>query len=107
MKPAPSIVFFTVASGAGYGLLFWLGLLRPTGLLPQAPAFALTCLGLSLLLITAGLLASTFHLGNPQRAWRALSQWRSSWLSREGVVAVLAYVPALVLGLVWLMGGVV
>jgi len=29
------------------------------------------------------------------RAWRAFSQWRTSWLSREGVAAVLAYVPAL------------
>jgi DMSO reductase anchor subunit len=38
-------------------------------------------------------LSSTFHLGNPQRAWRAFSQWRSSWLSREGVLAVLAFVP--------------
>jgi DMSO reductase anchor subunit len=35
-----------------------------------------------------GLLASTFHLGNPQRAWRAMSQWRTSWLSREGVMAI-------------------
>jgi len=99
MKPAPSIVFFTTASGAGYGLLFWLGLLRPLGILPQAPGFALTCLGLALVLITAGLLASTFHLGNPQRAWRALTQWRSSWLSREGVLAVLTYLPALLFGL--------
>ncbi|MFL5333203.1 MAG: dimethyl sulfoxide reductase anchor subunit family protein, partial [Geminicoccaceae bacterium] len=84
--------------GAGYGLLFWLGLLRPLGLLPMAPAFALTCLGLSLLLATAGLGSSLLHLGNPQRAWRALSQWRSSWLSREGVAAVVTYVPALLFG---------
>ena len=40
-------------------------------------------------LIGAGLLSSTLHLGHPERAWRALSQWRSSWLSREGVLAVL------------------
>ncbi|TCZ55230.1 dimethyl sulfoxide reductase anchor subunit family protein [Roseicella aquatilis] len=98
MNPAPSIVFFTTASGAGYGLLFWLGLLRPLGLLPMAPAFALTCLGLALLLITAGLGASLLHLGNPQRAWRALTQWRSSWLSREGVAAALTYLPALGFG---------
>jgi sulfite dehydrogenase (quinone) subunit SoeC len=104
MKPAPSIVFFTVASGAGYGLLFWLGLLRPMRLLPQVPAFALTCLVLALLLITAGLVSSTLHLGNPQRAWRALSQWRSSWLSREGVAAVFTYLPALVFGLALLRG---
>ncbi|NBP49409.1 MAG: hypothetical protein EBU63_08665 [Alphaproteobacteria bacterium] len=46
--------------------------------------------GIVLLLIGAGLLSSTLHLGHPERAWRALSQWRSSWLSREGVLAVLA-----------------
>ncbi|MBK1658557.1 dimethyl sulfoxide reductase anchor subunit family protein [Paracraurococcus ruber] len=98
MNPAPSIVFFTTASGAGYGLLFWLGLLRPVGLLPAVPAFALLCLAVALVLITAGLASSLLHLGNPQRAWRALSQWRSSWLSREGVAASITYVPALVFG---------
>ncbi len=33
------------------------------------------------------------HLGRPARAWRAFSQWRSSWLSREGIAAVLGFVP--------------
>jgi DMSO reductase anchor subunit len=96
MNPAPSIVFFTTASGAGYGLLFWLGLLRPLGLVSGQ---GLVALALALLLITAGLLSSTLHLGNPQRVWRAVSQWRSSWLSREGVAAILTYIPALLLGL--------
>ncbi|MBL6456410.1 dimethyl sulfoxide reductase anchor subunit [Belnapia sp. T6] len=99
MNPAPSIVFFTTASGAGYGLLFWLGLLRPLGLVQMSPMPALVALVLALALITAGLLSSTLHLGNPKRAWRAFSQWRSSWLSREGVAAVLTYIPALLLGL--------
>jgi DMSO reductase anchor subunit len=99
MNPAPSIIFFTTASGAGYGLLFWLGLLRAFGLVPQAPGFGLMALVLALLLITAGLLSSLQHLGRPERAWRALSQWRSSWLSREGVAAVATYIPALLFGL--------
>jgi DMSO reductase anchor subunit len=47
----------------------------------------------SLSLISIGLTASLLHLGNPQRAWRALSQWRSSWLSREGVMAIATFVP--------------
>jgi hypothetical protein len=46
------------------------------------------------LLVSLGLLSSTFHLGHPERAWRAFSQWRSSWLSREGVAAVATYLPA-------------
>lgn len=98
MNPAPSIVFFTAASGAGYGLLFWLGALRALGWAAGAqPSFGAAAVLLALALITAGLLSSLAHLGNPQRAWRALSQWRSSWLSREGVAAVLTYPPALLL----------
>jgi sulfite dehydrogenase (quinone) subunit SoeC len=46
-----------------------------------------------------------FHLGHPERAWRAISQWRSSWLSREGVMALATYVPALVFGWLWLDRG--
>ncbi len=99
MLPANSVVFFTVASGAGYGLLTWLGLLRPLGLVPAGQGFGLAALVLALLLVTAGLLSSTLHLGRKERAWRAFSQWRSSWLSREGVAAVLTYVPALLGGL--------
>lgn len=104
MKPAPSIVFFTAASGAGYGLLFWLGLLRPAGLLPADPTFGLVTLGLALALISAGLVSSLTHLGHPERAWRAVSQWRSSWLSREGVAALATYVPAGLFGLALLLG---
>jgi DMSO reductase anchor subunit len=104
MNPAPSIVLFTTLSGAGYGLLFWLGLFRPSGLAPQAPSFGLVALGLALALITAGLLSSLLHLGRPERAWRALSQWRSSWLSREGVAALATYLPAALLGLALLTG---
>lgn len=94
MNPAPSIVFFTVASGAGYGLLFWLGLLRPLGQVPQGAGFGAVAGSLALALIMLGLLSSTAHLGRPERAWRALSQWRSSWLSREGVAAVATFAPA-------------
>jgi DMSO reductase anchor subunit len=68
------------------------------------PWLGLAGFGLAFLLITAGLLASTAHLGRPERAWRAFSQWRTSWLSREGVLAVLTYVPAgfMAIGWVWL-----
>ena len=96
MTPAFSIIFFTTASGAGYGLLFVLSALVLDATLP--PVFVVTALGLALALVSAGLVSSTFHLGHPERAWRALTQWRSSWLSREGVAAVACYVPALSLG---------
>lgn len=94
MNPAPSIIFFTVASGAGYGLLFWMGLLRPLGLVPQTAGFGVLAVGLALVLTMLGLLSSTAHLGRPERAWRALSQWRSSWLSREGICAIATFGPA-------------
>jgi DMSO reductase anchor subunit len=86
MHPAPSVILFTVLSGLGFGLLAYLGLglVRPTGL-GAIPAY-----GAGLGLAAAGLLASTFHLGRPDRAWRAFSQWRTSWLSREGIAAVAA-----------------
>jgi sulfite dehydrogenase (quinone) subunit SoeC len=101
VHPAPSIVLFTTASGAGYGLLFVLAIAEPVDLLPTRGRFGLTALVVALGLITLGLTASLFHLGHPERAWRALSQWRSSWLSREGVAALLTYLPALVLGAGW------
>jgi DMSO reductase anchor subunit len=105
MHPALSVIVFTTTSGAGYGLLFWLGLLAPTGIMPQTPWFGAAALGVALALITAGLLASTLHLGHPERAWRAFSQWRSSWLSRESIAAMVTYLPAGLFGLGWLLLG--
>jgi sulfite dehydrogenase (quinone) subunit SoeC len=94
MHPAVSVIFFTTASGAGLGLLAWLALFGLIGLAPPTTAFGLVGLGLAAALITAGLLSSTFHLGRPERAWRALTQWRSSWLAREGVAAIATYLAA-------------
>ncbi|MBV9734516.1 MAG: dimethyl sulfoxide reductase anchor subunit [Acidisphaera sp.] len=105
MNPSLSVIFFTTASGAGYGMLTWLGLLAPFGWLPPGRGFALAALAIALLLVTAGLLSSMAHLGRPGRAWRAFSQWRSSWLSREGVASVLTYIPAGLFGLAWLIAG--
>jgi sulfite dehydrogenase (quinone) subunit SoeC len=105
VHPAPSIIAFTTASGAGCGLLFLLGLAAPAGLIPATPWLGLAGLGLALGLITLGLCTSLLHLGHPERAWRAVSQWRSSWLSREGAMALLTYLPALVFAAGWLLHG--
>lgn len=103
MHPAVSVIFFTVASGAGFGAVFWLG----AGL-PVREGF-----GTSVLLpvlaggfAVAGLLSSTFHLGHPERAWRALSQWRTSWLSREGVLAIACLCAFGIHTLVWWIAGI-
>ena len=101
MHPALSVIVFTTTSGAGYGLLAWLGLAHASSLLAVDGPLGWIALALSFVLITAGLLTSTFHLGHPERAWRALSQWRSSWLSREGVLAVVTYAPMVALAAAW------
>jgi len=83
VNPAPSVIVFTVLSGMGFGFLALLGLFGVQGWLGFF--FWGTGFGLAV----AGLVASTFHLGNPQRALRAFTQWRTSWLSREGWAAVI------------------
>jgi len=105
VHPAPSIIFFTAASGAGYGLLVFAALAGLIGLVPVGSASGFALLLPALLLVAAGLLSSAGHLGHPERAWRAFSQWRSSWLSREGVAAVVSFVPALGLAWAWALNG--
>ncbi|WP_242112746.1 dimethyl sulfoxide reductase anchor subunit family protein [Luteimonas aquatica] len=100
MHPAWSVIVFTTLSGAGYGLMVWLGALQWMGRFPVdgAPPWLWAALLLKgLVLSTLGLLSSMLHLGKPGRAWRAFSQWRTSWLSREGVLAVLTALVALAL----------
>jgi sulfite dehydrogenase (quinone) subunit SoeC len=101
MHPAYSVIAFTAASGAGYGLLIWLAIGCAFGDLSQHRGFGFVGLALALGLISIGLVSSTLHLGRPERAWRAFSQWRTSWLSREGVLAVATFLPAGVLGIIW------
>lgn len=105
MHPALSIIFFSTASGAGFGLLLLTGIAAPLGLVPQNAGFGLVSLAVAVLLAVAGLLSSTLHLGRPERAWRAFSQWRTSWLSREGVFSMLTFVPATIFGVGWLLFG--
>ena len=86
MRPAASLIIFTTLSGLGFGLASLIGF----GLITAAsPKWVMSHGVISLGLIGAGVISSTVHLGHPERAWRALSQWRSSWLSREGVLAAL------------------
>ena len=96
MHPAFSVLFFTVTSGFGYGLMLWLIIARVTGFLTIDSGEFITASALAALLFTAGLLSSTLHLANPKNAWRSFMRFRTSWLSREGVFAVVAY-PVLML----------
>lgn len=103
MHPAPSVIIFSVLSGMGFGLLAFLGV----GVVVPSGWLAFWWWGLGYALAVLGLLAATFHLGNPQRAIRAFSQWRTSWLSREAwcsVAALLLLAPIALsdcLGLGW------
>lgn len=92
MHPALSVIFFTVTSGAGYGVLAILALIRLLDIDLGIQAEQIMTIGLAGLgLVTVGLIASTFHLANPKNAWRSFSRFRTSWLSREAVFAIVFY----------------
>ena len=99
VNPALSVIFFTTLSGAGYGLWLWLGLRLALG----PPAYVYEPIAWFFMLLagavstTAGIAASLWHLGKPMRVWRSFSQWRSSWMSREGVAAVATLAAAVLL----------
>jgi DMSO reductase anchor subunit len=102
MHPAFSVIFLTTLIGAGQGLFLALMTAQAysdIGAFPvQSGVFYGSGSMVALVLLIAGLVASFFHLGHPERAWRAASQWRTSWLSREVIV-----LPAF-MGLVFIYG---
>ena len=103
MKPDLSVIYFTVCSGTGYGIiisLLALFLNNNTNILISTKIIIII---LSFFLIISGLISSTLHLGHPKRAWRALSQWRSSWLSREGVAAIITFIPLTLFMFFWIL----
>jgi DMSO reductase anchor subunit len=91
MHPAASVILFTTLIGAGQGLflaLFGAEMAAARGVLAAQDGQRFFAAGsaLSLALLGSGLIASFFHLGHPERAWRAVAMWRTSWLSREVIV---------------------
>jgi DMSO reductase anchor subunit len=102
MHPAFSVIFLTTLIGTGQGLFLALYTgesYAAVELLPDQPhKFYVAGSIVSVLLLIGGLLASFFHLGHPERAWRAASKWRTSWLSREVIVL------PVVIGLVFIYG---
>ena len=102
MHPSKSIIFFTVISGTGYGI--FIGLLFNILFIEISYSlnYKLFISLVSFLMIVLGLLSSTLHLGHPERAWRAFSQWKSSWLSREGLVSVITFFPMVLFYYFWI-----
>jgi DMSO reductase anchor subunit len=104
MNPAWSVIFLTTLLGVGQGLflaLYTAQLYALFGLLPAHRDSGFHALGaaVALTFLVAGLAASFLHLGHPERAWRAASQWRSSWLSREVIVLPLFMAAVALYGL--------
>ena len=102
MKPDSAVIYFTVCSGTGYGMIVSMLSLYFHSEINLELHIKLCFIILSFFLIVSGLIASTIHLGHPKRAWRALSQWKSSWLSREGVAAILTFGPLCFFYLFWI-----
>ena len=102
MHPSKSIIFFTVISGTGYGI--FIGLLFNILFIEISYSlnYKLFISLVSFLMIVLGLLSSTLHLGHPERAWRAFSQWKSSWLSREGLISVITFFPMVLFYYFWI-----
>lgn len=101
MHPALAVIFLTLFSGGGFGIMALTAIANDFqidgGLNPLQTMIAVI---LSLVFVSIGMLSSTAHLANPKNAWRAFTRWRTSWLAREGVFAVLYY-PFAVLYLLW------
>ncbi len=104
MKPALSLVAFTVASGAGLGLAVWVLAWQLAGRIDGSVSAFWVAVALAAALLSIGLLSSTRHLANPRNAWRSFTRFRSSWLSREAVLA-LAFYPLAAVHLVFSVGG--
>ncbi len=92
MNPAFSVIFLTTLSGAGQGLFLALYGAELAG--AASPSFLVLGAAVALAFTALGLLASFFHLGHPERAWRAATMWRTSWLSRE-VIALPLFMAGL------------
>jgi sulfite dehydrogenase (quinone) subunit SoeC len=108
MHPALSVIFLTTLIGAGQGLFLALytgQVYALANLLPaQGAGFYVGGSLIALALLVAGLVASVFHLGRPERAWRAATRWRTSWLSREVLVLPLVMVLVAAYGLAHHLG---
>lgn len=105
MKPALSVLLFTVLSGAGLGALALLAVFdfatAPGATHRIAPGSMLSAALCALVSVVVGLVASTQHLANPRNAWRSAARWRTSWLSREAIVALALIAVATLYALCW------
>ncbi len=86
MHPAPSIILFTVLSGFGFGIISIVGLLQFLNQISTVDIVIFSGVGLFFSII--GLISSFFHLANKKNAIKSMSQWQTSWLSREAISSI-------------------
>lgn len=86
MKPAASIIFFTTLAGSAQGVALTVAAASLTGAAPASAASAAGMLWFAAATLLVALISSFFHLGHPERAWRTVLMWRTSWMSREVIV---------------------
>jgi len=108
MHPAFSVIFLTTLIGVGQGLFLALYTgesYAAVNLLPaQSGAFYAWGSLVAFVFLIVGLFASFFHLGHPERAWRSVARWRTSWLSREVIVLPAVIGAIMVYGLLHALG---
>ncbi len=109
MHPAFSVIFLTTLIGVGQGLFLALytgQVYSLAKLLPAQDSSAFYGVGslLALILLGGGLFASFFHLGHPERAWRAIAKWKTSWLSREVIILPAFMFMVFLYGVIHYMG---
>lgn len=102
MHPASSAIAFTVLSGACLCALALVALGDLGAAYAGWPALAsrpvlAVAAGTGLALVLAGFCSSTLRLANPRNAWRCAARFRTSWVSREAVFALLLVPVAAVL----------
>ncbi|MET0105814.1 MAG: DmsC/YnfH family molybdoenzyme membrane anchor subunit [Sedimenticola sp.] len=95
IHPPFSVIFFTTLIGIAQGLFLALytgEVYGYVGIASESNSLQMMLTGsfLVIVLMMFGLFSSVFHLGRPERGWRAVSQWRTSWLSRE-LILLLAF----------------
>lgn len=98
MHPAPSIILFTVLSGFGFGLISIIGLLQFLSVISMFDLIIYSIIGV--IFATVGLVSSFFHLANKKNAIKSLSQWQTSWLSREAIASIFC-LPVVFGNIIW------
>ena len=105
MRPDRRIILFTTLTGAGFGMLVLLALFAAGDIVPETRLFGALAFALAFGAITSGLVVSTFRISNRGRSWLAVTQWKSSWLSRQTLLSLATYLPGLLFAFGWVALG--